>query len=323
MSVPFDAFGEVLGRAQTFVVASHVSPDGDAVGSSLAMGLLLEQLGKDVVVYNRDEVPYNFRFLPGGHLWRRDLDGVATPDVTILLDCAEPSRIGTEFPVHGWGETVVVVDHHKTFDPNFATHYLRDIGAAATGELIWELTRRYGELTPEIAENLYCCLVTDTGSFRYSNTSQRTFTIAGELVAAGVDPWHMTSNIYESQPVERLTLLSRVLQTLRLSDDGRLAFLRVERSMLDDTGADVAMIDGFINYARSIQGVEVATQLKEGTNGTWNVSFRSRGLVDVSQLAVKFGGGGHHNAAGCEMHGAPEDLERQLDEALRQVLDAS
>ena len=310
----------LLRDRETFVIAAHEGPDGDAVGSSLALGLLLEKLGKDVVVYNRDEIPYNFQFLPGGHLWTRSLEGRTTPDVTILLDCGEPGRIGPAFPSHGWGDEIVVIDHHKTFDPDFATLYFRDVDAAATGELIYEIATELGGLAPEVAENIYCCLMTDTGSFRYSNTSKRTFTIAGELVEAGVDPWRMTSHIYESQPRARLDLLGRVLDTLRLSDDGQLAFLRVERSMLEDTNATLDMIDGFINYARSVEGVEVATQLKEAGDSTWKVSFRSRGKVDVSSLARRFGGGGHHNAAGCTMQGAPQAIEQQLSEALTELL---
>ncbi len=318
----FAKLADLVDRSETFVVAAHHNPDGDAVGSSLAMGLLLESLGKRVVVYNRDEIPYNFRFLPGGHLWTRAADALARPDVTVLLDCGEPGRVGDKFPAIGWGADVVVIDHHKTYDPNFATLYVRDVSAAATGEILYDFAQHLGVSAPGFAENVYCCLMTDTGSFRYSNTSKRTFTIAGELVAAGVDPWHMTSNIYESQPIERLALLARVLETLSLSPDGRLAFLRVELGMLTDTGATSEMIDGFINYARSIRGVEVATQLKQISADTWSVSFRSRGLVDVAQLAGKFGGGGHYNAAGCQMTGALDDLERQLSDALTEMLDA-
>lgn len=316
----FDRLEALVRDNSSFVVAAHEGPDGDAVGSSLAMALVLQALDKSVLIYNHDEIPYNFSFLPGAHLWARSVD--ERPDVTILLDCAEPGRLGPGFPANGWGDEVVVIDHHRTYDPDFATLYVRDVDAAATGELIYELACRMDVLDAGIAENIYCCLMTDTGSFRYSNTSQRTFTIAGELVAAGVDPWHMTSHIYESQPVERIAALCRVLETLQLSDDGRLAFLRVEEKMLDDTGASYEMLDGFINYARSIRGVEVATQLKEIGDGQWSVSFRSRGMVDVSRLAVKFGGGGHHNAAGCRMVGEPQELERELAAALNELLDA-
>ncbi|MFU8804766.1 MAG: DHH family phosphoesterase, partial [Bradymonadaceae bacterium] len=157
---------------QSFLVVSHASPDGDAVGSTLAMGLLLEALGKDVIFFNRDPIPYNFQFLSGAQKWRTEIDADEKVDVTVVLDCAEKHRIGEDFPSHGWGEKIVVVDHHKTWDPDFAHVYLRDPTAAATGELIYRLAERVGILDQAIAENLYCCLMTDTGSFRYSNTSR-------------------------------------------------------------------------------------------------------------------------------------------------------
>lgn len=311
---------ELIQGAQRFLVVSHTSPDGDAIGSTLAMALLLREQGKDVVAYNRDPIPYNFQFLPGAETWQTAIDEDAKFDVTILLDCAEPSRIGEDFPAQGWGESIAVVDHHKTWDQNFADLYIRDVNAAATGELIYRLASRMGAISRDVAKNLYCCLMTDTGSFRYSNTSRTAFRIAGELVEAGVDPWEMTSHIYESQPRERLELLCRVLGTLSLSACGRLAFLRVERSMLEGLDPEGDLTDGFINYARSIRGVEVATQLREDDDGVWRVSFRSRGLVDVSALAERFGGGGHFNAAGCTIQAEPQEIEAMLSQGLMELL---
>lgn len=314
------ALVEVIGARERFLVVGHASPDGDAVGSTLGLALILEHEGKDVTVYNRDPIPYNFRFLPGASQWQTEIESDATFDVTILLDCAEPTRIGEDFPDNGWGETIAVVDHHKTWDEEFADLYVRDPKAAATGELLYHLGARLGAVTLDVAKNLYCCMMTDTGSFRYSNTTRTAFRIAGELVELGVNPWEMTSEVYENQPVERLELLSRVLQTLSVSSCGRLAFLRVEKEMLQEVEAAGDLTDGFINYARSIRGVEVATQLREVGDGSWRISFRSRGAVDVSRLAEKFGGGGHHNAAGCSIEANPEEIEEQLSAALVELL---
>lgn len=323
MSIPypfdagFEALVTAIDQSQSFLVASHIHPDGDAVGSTLGMGLVLQKLGKDVVFYNAFEIPYNFAFLPGSQRWVQEVPHRKF-DVTMVLDCAEPHRIG-EVPAHAWGDTIAVVDHHKTFDPDFADIYVQDVTAAATGELIFKIAQHYDALDYDVAQCLYCCLVADTGSFRYSNTSQQTFAMAGDLVAAGVDPWYMTSHIYESQPRERLLLLGRVLNTLEFSPCGRLAFLTIQSSDFPpDT--DLALIDGFINYARSVRGVEVATQLMED-HGAWRISFRSRGAVDVSQLAAQFGGGGHHNAAGCTIVGDPASVRQQLTDALVGLLD--
>ncbi|MEM1347863.1 MAG: bifunctional oligoribonuclease/PAP phosphatase NrnA [Myxococcota bacterium] len=312
--VALDAVARVL-------VVAHVSPDGDAVGSTLAMGHLLRQLGKDVICYNQDPVPYNFRFLPGSADWHQALPDGWTPEATILLDCAERHRIGDGFPERGWGDMILVIDHHKSWDPTLADVFARDERAAATGELVyWLAGVADAELTADLATCLYCCLLTDTGSFRYSSTSRTTFQIAGELVASGVNPWDMTSAIYESQPRNRVALLQRVLETLHYSECGRLAFLRLEQQMMRETNTDPQMADGFINYGRSVDGVEVATQLLEVADGTWKVSFRSRGSVDVGDLARRFGGGGHRNAAGCTIEGDPHHIEAELSAALDKIL---
>ena len=316
-----DQFLAFVDENERFVVVSHASPDGDAVGSTLAMGLLLERLGKDVVFYNQDPPPYNFEFLPGAERITNQIPEDFEVDVTVVLDCAEPSRVGEAFPDRGWGDSIVVVDHHKTWDAEFADLYVRDVDAAATGELVYRaVAASAAELDADIAKNLYCCLMTDTGSFRYSNTSRTTFRIAGELIEAGVNPWDMTSHIYENEPKKRLDLLSLVLKTLRMSSCGRLAFLRIERHMFEQTDTGPEYTDGFINYARSIEGVEVATQLRE-EGDEWKISFRSRGMVDVSELASRFGGGGHHNAAGCRMSGEPREIEDKLSQALVDILD--
>lgn len=321
LEAQIQALLDLIERHDRFVVAAHLHPDGDAVGSTLAMGHLLEQLGKQVVCYNRDPIPYNFSFLPGAARWRQKLPEGFEAQATILLDCAEPGRVGERLGEAGWGDEIAVIDHHRTWDADFADVYVRDVEAAATGELIYRvLMAVQGRLDADIARCLYCCLMTDTGSFRYSSTSQATFQIAGALVAAGVDAWEMTSHIYESQPLARLELLAEVLATLRVAAQGRLAFIRLERELLERAGG-AELTDGFINYGRSVRGVEVATQLLELEDGSWKVSFRSRGAVNVSALAGKFGGGGHHNAAGCVMRGRPEQLEQELTEALEALLD--
>ncbi len=318
MSTEIAQLLDVIDQNQNFLVVSHIHPDGDAVGSTLSMGLVLQALGKDVTFFNVHPVPYNFQFLPGATEWTNSVAN--KPEVTIVLDCGEPGRVGESFPAEGWGDTICVVDHHKTWDSEFADVYVRDVDAAATGELVFKIARELGVMNADIAQNIYCCLLTDTGSFRYSNTSRATFTIAGELVDEGVDPWWMTSNIYESNPKERIEMLSKVLSTLELSPCGRLAFLRIDQDMVE--GKDLEIVDGFINYARSIRGVEVATQLLEQP-GAWKISFRSRGNVDVSELAQRFGGGGHRNAAGCTIQASSQSVVSQLSDALVEMLDKS
>ena len=331
-----EKFLQLVDAHERFLVVSHTHPDGDAVGSTLAMGLLLEKLGKRVTYYNRDEMPPQFRFLPAADRWVTTLAPDHEPiDVTVILDCAQLHRIGESLEEAGiLGDQIAVVDHHKTWDDDFASVYVRDVDAAATGEVIFRILTAAGlELDADIARCLYCCVLTDTGSFRYSSTSKRSFQIAGELLEAGIDPWEMTSAIYESQPLEKVKLLGMALSTLERR--GALASIRLEQKMFEALLGDqrhqmdlTGLADGFINHARGIAGVEMAAQLYEEQISdptalpTWRVAFRSRGHVDAARLAAMFGGGGNRNAAGCTIVGEAADVEQQLAMALSTLMSA-
>lgn len=317
-----EAAADCIRNHDRFLVAAHEEPDGDAAGSTLALALLLEQLGKDVVRFNVDGVPYNFQFLEGADRVTGRVPEEWNPDVTVLLDCSSLDRLGAERPDELEAETQIIVDHHDTFDGESADVALYDPDAAATAELVFRLVRELdAELTDAIAEAIYCAILTDTGSFQYSNTGRSTFRIAGELLEAGVDAWEMTVEVLESQPLRRVELLSDVLETLEVSECGRLAFIRIDRETLGETDRAAELTDGFINYGRSIRGVEVSTRLRELEDGTWKVSFRSKGRVDVAELARRFGGGGHANAAGFRSEAPADEICEQLSRALTELLD--
>jgi phosphoesterase RecJ-like protein len=302
-----------------FVVASHLEPDGDAVGSTLAMGALLESLGKEVVRYNPDPIPYNYRFLPGSERWRHEIPEDFDPEVLVALDFGVPGLAGDDLIAAADDALVVVLDHHSTLDEDFADHAVRDVDAAATGELVYRAALRTGaELTRPLAMSLYCCLMTDTGGFRYASTSRNAMWIAGTLLECGVDPWEMSSHIYESEPLERIELLGQVLSTLETAADGRLACLRIERDMYDGA-IDEALVDGFINRARSIRGVEMAVQLLELGQGRWEVTFRSRGSIDASELAAPFGGSGGRHAARFVSDRPHDELVAALADELERI----
>lgn len=320
----YEALHELIVDHDSFLVVSHESPDGDAIGSTLAMCHLLWAMGKRAIPYNVDPVPFNFRFLQGAAKLISDPDTLAlagTVEVTILLDCAQQHRAGARFPVRGWGEKIAVIDHHKTWDADFAEVYVRDTRAAAVGEMIYRYALTAGiPVTHAFAECCYASIMTDTGGFRYGKTTRGTFKIAAELVGHGVEPWHMNCHVYENDPLVRVRVLGKVLNTLTVSDCGRLAFIVIEDSMLDEPGLQPEMLDGFINYARRIRGVEVATQLRQLGAQRYKVSFRSRGTVDVATLAESFGGGGHHNAAGCVQDGTAEEIQQRLATRLEELL---
>ncbi len=297
MSRGVQAVVREIQRARRFLVTSHPSPDGDAIGSTVAMTLALEALGREVYPYNPDPVPRRYRFLRGAAAITQTLPSLAF-DATLILDCSDSRMFKPgDLPPAQMG-TVVVIDHHRT-EGDIGEVIYRDPKAAAVGVLLFKLFKALKlTLTQEIAEALFCSLMSDTGSFRYQNTNAEAMKTSATLLDHGVDPWRVASHLYEDRPQKELELLGRVLQSLEVSINGRTATLTVTEQMLAATGCTPEMTDGLINYARGIRGVEVALLLRPGPGGV-RISFRSRGNIDVSEIAARFGGGGHKNAAGC------------------------
>lgn len=314
----------LLRSASRVIVVGHEHPDGDAIGSTLAVGMIAELCGAEVCYFNVDPVPVNLRFLPRADRVVSDLPPGFEADLTVVLDCAQRSRVGAAFPAAGWASTVLCLDHHKTFDADVADLLVRDPSAAATAELAYELALacQIG-LTTDLATALYCGLLTDTGSFRYGKTKPHTMERAAALLRAGVDAWHVASNIYESEPIERMRLISAVLDTLEIDAHGKLATIVITADMFVRTGADPSMTDGLVNLARSVRGVEVAAQLVEEADGSFRVGLRSRGRVDVASVAERFGGGGHKNAAGFTSSLEESALRALLGVALLEVVEGA
>jgi phosphoesterase RecJ-like protein len=312
---------QVVREGKRFLITSHENPDGDAIGSMLGLGLALEMAGKDVVFYNKDGIPRVLEFLSGSEKVNSSLNSIqASFDCTLIVDCTDTSRVGKEFErfiVSGRCGTKVIVDHHQTNKPS-AELYLLNPDASSTGMIIYFLLQTLSlKITPDIAKNLYTTIVVDTGSFRYSNTSHETFRIAADLVELGADPWEISRAIYESEPIAKLKLLGVVLRTLEVSEDGRLAWVFVDREMLKMTGTSREDTEGIVNFPRSIKGVEVAMLFREEEPGDndrprWKVSLRSNGGVNVSLIAERFGGGGHKRAAGCLIAGTLTDVKSRL-----------
>lgn len=308
---------EAINSNQTFLVVAHENPDGDAIGSTLGLALALRDMGKDVVAYNVNSVPAVMRFLPESDFICTSLPDSAFFDVAFVLDAGDVQR--TALPVQDLCQTLINIDHHP--DSTFGDLCLLDTTACATAVLVYRLLLRCQyQLSLPVAKALYLGILSDTGSFRYSSANQESFLVAGKLVDMGVDPWEASSNLYESHAPERMRLLGQVLPTLQISSSGRYACVSMTLEDLKVSGASEEHADGFVNYPRSISGVEVALFFNQITESLYKISFRSRGSVDVGSLSQKLGGGGHHNAAGAKLNGSLDDVKDTVFSLLDQLL---
>jgi bifunctional oligoribonuclease and PAP phosphatase NrnA len=304
--------------SQRFLVATHIRPDGDAVGSLLSMAHMLRQLGKQADPYCNDPAPVAYRFLPGVHTIR---DRVSQPflyEVAILVDCAEFLRVGSALAeaIHQV-PFLITIDHHVSH-ATFGNIFWNNTSASSACEMLYDLCLRLPlSIEADLATTLYTGLLTDSGSFRFSNTNQRVLEIAANLVAAGADPAYIAEQVYDSATVQSLRLLAGILATLSFSADDRLATAEMTQEMFFETAASPSDAEGFINFLRSVKSVEMAMLFREGTDGKIHVSMRSKGSVDVAGFARRHGGGGHRHAAAFEIEGTLEAIRSHFsNEAL-------
>lgn len=323
MDMRFDKAIEVAEKGSKFLVVSHVSPEGDAIGSLLGMALALRGMGKDVTAYLEDPLPDLFRFLPGAHTIVHSLEGAGPFDATFAVDCGQKERLGKGFVALKNPGTIVNMDHHATND-SFGDVNIIEPDASAAGELVYDFCKAAGvRITKDIAVNLYVAIHTDTGSFRYSSATPEAFIKAGELVRAGAEPWEVSRRVYENYPAKRYRLLAMVLSTLDVMDfngGGKIATLVVTLDMFRKANAEKDISDGFVNYARGIEGVEVGVLFRESAENEFKVSLRSKGDVDVAEVSKVFGGGGHRNAAGFNIKGALEEVKAKVIGAIKAQL---
>lgn len=310
-AIPMAAILDVLRKGERFLVCSHSRPDGDAVGSMLAMGMLLEQMGKRADLVTADRIPLVYRSLPGAGAIRSALRVHGPYDAAILLECDGLERA----KLRGLEEFFVVnIDHHISGRPYAHVNWI-DCQAASVGELVHRLVNFAGaKVTPEMATCLYTTVLTDTGGFCYGSTKASTFELARELVVAGADPIAIAQEICFSTPTSKILLLGAALSNLKR--DGRLAWLWVTHQDMVRTCAAEEDCEGIVNFAICIAGVEAAVFLRELPERRIRLSLRSKGKVNVAAIAERLGGGGHENAAGCTLDGP---LARALDEVLSQL----
>jgi phosphoesterase RecJ-like protein len=320
----FEQIGRALRDHQHFAVFSHVRPDGDALGSQLALGLSLKKLGKDVRIWNEDGMLEKYSFLPDAELLTRPPAEPEDVDVIVALDTAIQNRLGTALPAVRESKLCINIDHHPS-NPGYGDLVYIDSKAPATGQILFELmTNQKLPIDPAIAENLYVAISTDTGSFQYPNTTARTFEIAAELVRAGVDVGRVSQITYENYPRRRVELLRDLLGTMRFDANDRVASFSLSLATAKKLGVLPEDNEGLIDHLRAIRGVIVAVFFEELADGKVRVSMRSKSdNVNVCAICEKFGGGGHVLAAGARVKGSLAEVEKKILEEVRNVVSRS
>ena len=281
---------EILKQSQRVVITTHINPDGDGISSELALYLFLKKMDKEVMIVNRDPIPEIFEFLPASDEIHVAETLPMNPDLIIVTDCGGLDRAGLN-PEVGHNTQVVVIDHHLTNDHTGGVNLL-DPKASATGELVYYLIKDmeeegHGQLDYPIALCLYTSIFTDTGSFRYSNTSPEALAIASTLVSYGVNSWTVAEHVYESRSYGTLKLMGLFLKTLAVSQKGLFAWGTILKKAMQITGTRDEHTDGFVNYPRSIKNVEVGILFREMNGESIKVSMRSKGKINVAALAGK------------------------------------
>jgi phosphoesterase RecJ-like protein len=311
---------DVINTCRSFLVTSHVRLDGDALGSELAMYQMLTLMGKDAIVYNQDETPGNYRFLPGSDKIVHHLPDLDRYEVAFILDCSDLERIGNEASRIG-RKRIINIDHHVS-NGNFGALSYLDHQASSTGELLYRLIRGMNVgFTKEIATNLFAAILTDTGGFRYRNTKKDTLVASGHLIEKGADPQWISENIYESNPPSKIRLLTRALDTMAFDWAKKVGYMVVLRSTLEEAGALMEHTEGFVDIPRSVQGVEVSVLFSEVSDRYFKLSLRSKGKVNVERVARTFGGGGHINAAACHIEGDLETVRQRVLDVIGAVVE--
>lgn len=308
---------DALRRADNILVASHVFPDGDALGSQLGLGDILESLGKKVYYYCEEFVASMYEFMPGSEKLRNELPDIAQFDAAVAVDCGDRFRLGHERQTLLQIHPFVVIDHHAGHR-DFGDVSWVESDRSSTAEMVFDLaTALNADLSYNAAYCLYTAIVSDSGSFKYDSTSAYTFQVASNLLNRGVIPSEVAGKLYDNYSVNRLHLLEKVLGSLELYGDGQIAYITATNEMFAASGAKYEDTEEFINLPRALRSVKVAAFFKETADDQIKVSLRAKGECDVSQVAANYGGGGHRNAAGYRVQ--DKALPEVKDQLLREI----
>ena len=319
LRVTMDSIIRQLKQSRHILLISHTNPDGDAMGSLIAAGLFLKALNKKTTLYNESPIPAVYRFLPQVGRVVREMENGAY-DLAVILDCSDLDRVGKAVTAVKQIPMIVNIDHHIT-NTNFGHIQLIDTSACATSEIVYRLIKHAGvPLDNAVATALYTGILTDTGSFRFSNTNRAAFAICQEMLNLGVDPYDISQHVYGPYSLGRIKLLNLALDSIEISNNGKVSIMTLTKNMFDETHTQPEDGDGLINYAKRIKDIKVAALIQEHHNGKgpskdpnmYHVSLRSDGSVDVAAIASIFGGGGHACAAGFNIESTLSDIKSMM-----------
>lgn len=309
---------ELIENKQSFAITTHVRPDGDGIGSSLGLWWLLRSLGKEAEIILRDPIPVSYLDLPGADEIKQVAAVDGEYDAVFVIECSDLARPGIG---NLESQLTVNIDHHSTSE-HFGTINWIDATASAVGEMIYNLCKAIGgRISKEIAECLYLAIVSDTGSFHFSNTTDRTLKVASELIKVGVKPAYVSEIIYNSYPWSRIELLRQVLDTVRRDETGKIAVLRQTLEMAENADSVDGDNNGFVNIPLAAKDIEAVLYMREVKPDAYRCSLRSKGDINVARVAEKFGGGGHRNASGLRVEGDWDKLEAKILEELAKAIE--
>ncbi len=311
---------KALKDGNRYAVLIHISPDGDAIGSSLALAHTLISLGKKVDLFCQDTLPDSYEFLDGVKLFKRSLQPEDWYDTSVIVDCSDLERLGSLSVIIKSSAKSLNIDHHIT-NSYFADINYVDINAAATAEIIYEIISELaGTIGLSVAEALYTGILTDTGNFSFSNVTSRTHRITADLITRGVNPEKISILVYKNHSLNKIKLWGRAIDSLETDYAGKFAMITITSDMFENNSAKEFDVEGVVNFALDIKGVELAVLIREMITGGVKVSLRSKNFIDVSRLAAQFGGGGHKKAAGCIMKEGIEQSKAIIKTAVAKIM---
>ncbi len=312
--------------SQGILITSHLDPDGDSIGSQLALAHLVERWGKSCRIANQGELPYKYAFLdPEGRIEKVEeiqnpKDGGAGFDLVFVLDCTSMNRVGEAAKMIPSGATMVNIDHHPD-NEGFGSFNYVDPHASAVGEIIfWLIKAAELPLLPEVADWLYAAILTDTGRFKFSNTTPSCLRACAELIESGADPRSVTNRIYFNHSLQFLKLLGSTLSSPEIIEENRICAMTIRQKTLDDLRVEPEEIEGLVNYSLFLKGVEIGLLFTEKGDGKTKVNLRSQNEFDVARVAKTYGGGGHRNAAGCTLDHTLEQTKKMIVGQIQRIL---